>query len=115
DADEVQRIRRGEEDDLAAVVRAAYRAQRVDRLRQRELLADESGDEAAAAHLAARLHAAQHAEHGPPRRRQALAREELADDDAVAPEQAARGVLGGRILGDMGPVRRAEQRPAPDR
>ena len=75
DADQVQRIGGGDEHDLAARRPApAHRAQRLDRLGQRELLADEAGDEAAAAHLAARLEAAQRAEQLAPRRQARLAR-----------------------------------------
>ena len=69
---------------MAVVVLAARGAQRLDRFRQRELLADEAGDEAPAAHLTARLQSAIDAEQRPPRRHQSLAGEKLAHDDAVA-------------------------------
>ena len=73
--------------------RPAHRAQRVDRFGQGELLADEPGDEAPAADLAARLHAAVDLQQHAPRRRAHLARQQLAQHDAVAAQQLAREKL----------------------
>ena len=73
-------------------VRSSRRTRRsaIDRLRQRVLLADEARDEAAAAHDAARLLPPQRAHDVAPRHREVLARDEVAEDDAVAREQLHR-------------------------
>jgi hypothetical protein len=65
-----------------------------DRVRQRELLAGEAGDEAAAADLAARFEAAIDAnEIAPLRQPRRLALEQAPADDAVAAQQDARDML----------------------
>src|SRR5262249_8859109 len=51
-ADEVERVRRGDAADLGGGTWIANAAQLVERLGERELLADKAGDEAAAADLA---------------------------------------------------------------
>ncbi len=66
------------------------RAQGVDGLGQGVLLADEAGDEAAAADEAARFEAAQGAQDVAPGQGEALALVEVAEDDAVAMQQDAR-------------------------
>ena len=57
---------------MRGLARAAYRAQQIERFRQGELFAYEGVQEAAAAHLAARLHAAQRHQQVAPRGRQRL-------------------------------------------
>lgn len=91
--------------------------QEADRLRQRELLAGEAGDEAAAADLAARLEPTIDAQEVAPGRQPGrLAREKAPEDDAVAAQERPRemldrlGVGPGRIAGRPRPPR---QRPAP--
>src|SRR5262249_26743923 len=79
---------------------APHLAQEPDRLGQRELLAREAGDEAAAANLAARLETAVDAKEIAPRRQpRRLALEHAPEDDAVAAQERAckmldRGGLG---------------------
>ena len=69
-------------------------AQHADRLRQRELLAGEAGDEAAAADIAAALEPAIDAQQIAPRRQPGgLAFDEPPEHDAVAAQQRARHVL----------------------
>src|SRR5262249_31014765 len=65
-------------------------AQEIDRLGLRVLLAREALDEASAADLAAELEQAVVAHEVAPRHGDALAIEELAEDDAVAVEEAVR-------------------------
>ena len=91
----------------------------------RELLADEAADEAAAAQLAAHLEAAVDAHEIAPRRRLRLAREQIAEHDAVAPDvlagqrlvprlvgQPRSGLSSGSGAGAPGD-RSSDQRPAP--
>src|SRR5229473_287770 len=105
DAREVQRVAGGERDALfAALFDLAHRAQRIDRFRQRELLARESLREAATADLAARLLAAVDLEQLAPRRRTGLALEQVAEDDAVAAQ-----ILGSELFHPG--RRRAQERP----
>ena len=75
---------------LPSGVVAADLAQALDRLGQRELFAAHAGDEAAAADLAARFEPAVDARQLAPRRGVRLAREQAAEDDAVAAEEHAR-------------------------
>ena len=98
DADQVQRIAGREPHDLAALRLAAHGAQRLDRLGRRELLADEAADEAPAAQLAAHLEAAVDAQQIAPRRRLRLARQQIAEHDAVAFDVLARQRLVARLL-----------------
>ena len=93
-------------------------AQHADRFGQRELLAGEAGDEAAAADLAARFEPAIDAQQVAPRRQPGgLALEQAPEHDAVAAQQRAREVLDRLGLGLRrrwrGRGRRASaQRPA---
>ena len=98
DADEVAGVDGAEVDALAALLAAADGAERLDGLRQGVLLADEAGHEAAAAHLAARLQASQRPQDVAPGHGDALAGQEVAEDDAVAGQQDLGGPLG-QILG----------------
>ena len=83
---------------------------------RRVLLADEAGDEAAAARGAARLHAAERPQDFAPGHREALAHREIAEDDTVAREKLLGDRLGegldvGAALG-LEQRRRHEDRPA---
>src|SRR3989442_6811115 len=89
DPHQVERVGGRHDDQLARLVAPPDGTQRLDRLGQRELLADEPGDEAAASHLAARLERTQRAEQRPPRGDPRLARRQLACHDAVAAEGLA--------------------------
>ena len=60
-------------------------------MREGELLALEAGDEAAAAHDAAGFEAAEHAEQFAPAGHGGFALHEIAEDDAVAPEEDEGG------------------------
>src|SRR5438093_1548814 len=93
-------------------------AQRLHRLGERELLADQSGDEAPAADLAARLERAERAQDDAPRRHARLARDELAHDHTPAAEKLAREAhrlgLGPRVgagAQERPAARRHESRP----
>src|SRR5207253_639997 len=97
DAGEVQRIGSADDDDAAVGRRAADLAQALDGVGERELLARHAGDEAAAADLAARLEAAVDARQLAPRREVRLAREQTAEDDAVAAEEHPRLLLDCRL------------------
>src|SRR5207253_135478 len=102
--------RPGEVTAFAVSIEPADRTQRLDRLWQRELLADEAGDEAAAPHLPARLERAERAEQCAPRRDPRLARRELARHHAVATEELAREAHRPGVVRRL--LRRApEQRP----
>ena len=81
-------LRRG-----ADVLIAPNLAQQLDRLRPRELLADEARHEAAAANLSLRFHAAERDEQVAPRRRDGLARQQIAEHDAPAQQQLPRDRL----------------------
>ena len=75
---------------------AADLAQHADRIGQRELLAGETGDETAAADLAATFEPAVDAQQLAPRRQpRRLAFDQTQEHDAVAVEQRARRVLDG--------------------
>src|SRR5262249_37438295 len=87
DPDQGERVGGREADVLAAARELARLAQRVDRARQRELLAREAGDETAAARGAARLHAPQRPEDLALGDDQRLAGEQVVEDDAPAREQ----------------------------
>src|SRR5207249_11680662 len=89
DADQVERIRGGPPPGLRLLRAPPHRAQRLHRLGERELLADQSGDEAPAADLAARLERAERAQDDAPRRHARLARHELAHDHTPAAEKLA--------------------------
>ena len=93
DADEVQRIGRRDPADFGVRTGLAHAAQLVERLGQRELLADEAGHEPAAADLAACFEPAQRDEQVAPRRQARLAPEQIAEHDAVAREQLPRARL----------------------
>ena len=67
--DQVQRVHRGQSDRLAGGLDVPEAPQQLDRLRQRELLADEARNEPPAAYLAARLQPPQDAHQLAPRRR----------------------------------------------
>jgi len=113
DSGEVERVGGGDAHGLAGARTAAHGPKRVDGLRQRVLLADEAGDEAAAAQDAARLHAAQRAHDVAPGDGERLAGDDVAEDDAVAQQQLRRDALGqlvgrGRLRGEA-----ADYRPAP--
>ena len=68
-------------------------AQQLDRFRPRKLLADEARHEPSAANLALRFHAAERDEQIAPRRRDRLAREEIAEHDAPSQQQLPRNRL----------------------
>ena len=95
DADEVGRIGSGRHcaavDWVVEIRCFAGFAQGFDGLRQRELFALEAGDEAAAAHDAAGFEAAEHAEQLAPAGHGGFALHEIAEDDAVAPEEDESG------------------------
>src|SRR5690606_12087018 len=86
-------------------------AQQVERLRAGELLAREAGDEAAAANLAARLHAAERTGEVAPGRRQRLPDQEVAEDDAP-PRQELAGEGFGPRAGRRRDIGSREQGPA---
>src|SRR5207249_7942431 len=65
----------------------------LDRIGERKLLAAEARDEAPAADLAARFEAPVHGRELPPSRQARLAREQRAENHAVAPEQDSRDLL----------------------
>ena len=98
DADEVAGVDGAEVDALAALLAAADGAERLDRLRQRVLLADEAGHKATAADLPAGLHASQRPQDVAPGHGDALAGQQVAEDDAVARQQDLSRPLG-QILG----------------
>ena len=66
-------------------------AEGFDGLGKRELVALETGDEAAAAHDAASFKTAKHAEEFAPARHGSFALKEIAEEDAVAPEKDEGG------------------------
>ena len=109
DADEVQRIGRRDRHASGAVGRVARRAQLVERLGQRELLADEAAHEPTAADLAARLEPAQRDEHVAPRRQARLARD--ADRGTRRRSGAGAGAPTASASIASG-ARRRQQRPA---
>src|SRR5439155_7583846 len=90
EAHDVQRVGSSDDHHLGLLRPAPHGAQRLDRLGERELLADEPADEAPAPHLASRLECAERAEEHTPARHPRLASHELADDDAVAAETLPR-------------------------
>jgi hypothetical protein len=95
DADQIERIGGRDAHHLrdGAAHRPAEGAQALDRLGKRVLLADEAGHEAAAAHFAARFHPAERTEEIAPGRKGGLARDQIAEHDAVAGEELARGAV----------------------
>ncbi len=100
-------------DALAGALLAADAAQGVDGLGQGVLLADEAGDEAAAADDAARLEASQRAQDVAPGQGEALAREEVAEDDAVAlQEQVAPAISASSSVSIGAGRRRVDEGPA---
>ena len=89
----------------SAASRAANRSPRA-----RELLADQTGDESPAANFAARFHAPQHDQQIAPRRRQRLARQQIAKHHAPAQQQLVGKCL---VRGGCGRRdRRPQQRPS---
>src|SRR5438132_11427356 len=89
DTDQVERVRGGHHHGLRLLRAPPDRAQRLHRPGERELLADQPGDEAPAADLAARLERTERAQDDAPRRHARLAREEIAHDHTPAAEQLA--------------------------
>src|SRR6185503_16861210 len=114
DPDEVERVAGREADDIAHRARAADGTERLERLGQRELLADEAVDQAAAADLAAHLQAAIDADQIAPRGRPGLPRQQIAEDHPVAPQVEPRHRLAALLLpfALRRPERGAEQGPA---
>ena len=108
DADQVERIGGRDAHQLADGRRRAHRAQLVERLGQRELLADEAGHEAPAADLAAGLEPTQRHRQLAPRRQRGLAHQQIAEHHAVASQELARRGLGIHRVG----AGLTEQRPA---
>src|SRR5882672_9763845 len=90
---EIERVGRGERDPFVRLLVATQAPQLLHGLDQRELLAAQRLDEPAAANLAARLRAAIDRQQLTPRRRERLARQQLAADHAVAAQQDLRGLL----------------------
>src|SRR2546426_7833643 len=93
DADEVEWVGAAHGDERSARLVAPHRPKQSDRLGKRVLLAREAADEAAATNLATRLESTIHAQQVAPRRQQALARDDPAEHDAVAPQQLPRDRL----------------------
>src|SRR5882672_2016014 len=112
---EIERVGRGERDPFVRLLVATQAPQLLHGLDQRELLAAQRLDEPAAANLAARLRAAIDRQQLTPRRRERLARQQLAADHAVAAQQDLRGLL--ERLGANGRrgVGRLDQRPTSGR
>ena len=110
-ADEIERIGGRDSHLLTGVGLAANVTQQPDGLRRRELLAGESGDEAPATNLAARLEAAAAHQQIAPRRQPArFARGEAPEDHAPATQQRAHDVLDGFIVGSLRCSRAAQSR-----
>ena len=86
---------------------AARGAQRVDRVRQGELFADDRRDKPAAANLSACFHAAQREQQVAPPRGETLSRDHVAEHDAPATQQPPREEIGIDALGQQ-----YEARPA---
>ena len=83
---------------------APHLAQQLDRLGPRELLADEARHEPPAANFSLRFHAAERDEQVAPRRRDGLARDEIAEHDAPPQQQLPRHRLErlcGQSVGDV--------------
>ena len=84
DSHQVQGVAGRQPDDFAPAFFPSRRAERVDGLGRRELLPDEAADQAASAQLAAHLHASVDADQIAPDRRVGLARQEIAEHDAIS-------------------------------
>ena len=82
--DQVQRVAGRDGDHLAVLRAAANGAQRLERLRRGELLADDAGHQPAAAQLAPHLQPAVDAHQVAPGRRLRLAPQQVAEHDPVA-------------------------------
>src|SRR5262249_36212497 len=111
DPREVERVAGGELDHLLARRRAADGTERLQRLRQGELLAHEGTDHASPAQLAPHLEPPVDAEQVAPGRGIGLARQKIAEDHAIAPH-----VLPGPRLQDLVGGKRSrwiEEGPAP--
>src|SRR5262249_28219837 len=110
DAHHVQRVGGGDHHLLGFLRPAPHGAERLDRLGERELLADEAADEAPTPDLTPGLERAEGTQERAPAWHSRLAREQLADDDAVAAETLAGEAerIGVRRALDAG----VEQRPA---
>ena len=89
DAREVERIGGGDQAPVGGGLGVAQVAQAGDGGLDSELFAADAGDEASAADFAAQLHTAEDAGQLPPGGRGGLAREEIAEEDAVAGEEEA--------------------------
>src|SRR5690349_3071038 len=93
-ADEIQRVGCRKRDPGRGRRRAARLAQQGHRFRQGELLARHAGDETAAANLAARLEAPEHAQEvAPGREPRRLALEQAPEHDAITAQQRLRHML----------------------
>src|SRR5690606_29329054 len=98
EANEIERIRRGEHDLRASGSLLPDRPEQTHRLGQRELLPRHSRDEAATADLAARLQAPVDEDQFSPPRGTRLTTEKTAEDDAV-PSQECQRLLLDRVVG----------------
>src|SRR5580693_3505263 len=98
DADEIERIGARQRHPLIRRWPPADLPQQSDRVRKRELLARETGDESAAANLPPRLEPAVHAQEIPPRwKPTGLLRQKAPEDDAITGEQRARRIFDRRF------------------
>src|SRR5206468_5705067 len=93
DSDEIERIGAGERDQLAASLQLPHGAQAPDRIGERKLLAAEARDEAPAADLAARFQPPVYRRELAPSRQARLAREQGAENHAIAAQQGTRDLL----------------------
>src|SRR5882762_8303409 len=114
-ADQIQRIARAQRSALFARLRnLPHGAHRVHRLRQRELLARESLRESTSPELTPRLQPAIDLQQLPPGRTPRLARQQVAEDDAIPAQVLPRQLLQPFRFPLLRLVR-SEQRPAPRR
>ena len=105
-AGQIQRIGRREHEPSARIALTSDTPQYRQRLVERKLLPTEAFDEMSPADLAARLPGAIAARELAPTRDVLLALEHASADHAVAPQQAARGVLDGLRVRALGTRRR---------
>src|SRR5215467_575562 len=108
-ADQVERIARAQAHDLAVARAAADTPERIDCLGERVLLAEEARDESPAPQEAARLTTPEGARDVAPGQREALARRDLLEGDAVARDELGRDPVR-QLVVRLG-VRALEERP----
>ena len=109
---EVQRIPRAHPRALPRALQPPHAAKRVDRLGERVLLAEKPGHEAPPSRQPARLAPPQRSQHVAPRHGEALARRQLAEDDAVAREELTGDAIRQLVARERLPGSSPHERPA---